>query len=200
MLPYTVFAQNANYEDSTTRVLFSDDFENEDMGKIPSKWKRDSGSTKKIYRVTDDPLFDGNKVFEVTSTGKSWQDGVGIKTQYQTNTRKDIIVKYITREVTEEMNFMDHAISEIINGEDLVQVITDIYEYLEIRSELEKYPSWIKNIIAFIDCDTELGMDGLDLKSYADAVKVFDEIGLIEEAEVLRGCDNDIRRECREML
>lgn len=31
-----------------------------------------------------------------------------------------IIVKYITREVTEEMNFMDHAISEIINGEDLV--------------------------------------------------------------------------------
>lgn len=111
-----------------------------------------------------------------------------------------IMVKYITREVTEEMNFMDHAISEIINGEDLVQVITDIYEYLEIRSELEKYPLWIKNIIAFIDCDTELGMDGLDLKSYADAVKVFDEIGLIEEAEVLRGCDNDIRRECREML
>lgn len=98
------------------------------------------------------------------------------------------------------MNFMDHAISEIINGEDLVQVITDIYEYLEVRSELEKYPSWIKNIIAFIDCDTELGMDGLDLKSYADAVKVIDEIGLKEEAEVLRGCDNDIRRECRGML
>ena len=66
------------------------------------------------------------------------------------------------------MNFIDHAISEITNGEDFVQAITDIY--------------------------------GLDLKSYADAVKVFDEIGLIEEAEVLRGCDNDIRRECREML
>ena len=111
-----------------------------------------------------------------------------------------IMVKYITREVTEEMNFMDHAISEITNGEDFVQVINDIYEYLEIRSELEKYPSWIKNTIAFIDCDTELGMDGLNLKSYADAVKVFDEIGLIEEAEVLRGCDNDIRRECRGML
>ena len=111
-----------------------------------------------------------------------------------------IIVKYITREVTEEMKFIDDVISEITNGEDFVQVINDIYEYLEIRSELEKYPSWIKNIIAFIDCDTELGMDGLNLKSYADAVKVFDEIGLIEEAEVLRGCDNDIRRECREML
>lgn len=111
-----------------------------------------------------------------------------------------IMVKYITREVTEEMNFMDHAISEITNGEDFVQVINDIYEYLEIRSELEKYPSWIKNTIAVIDSITGLVMDGLDLKSYADAVKVFDEIGLIEEAEVLRGCDNDIRRECREML
>lgn len=43
-------------------------------------------------------------------------------------------------------------------------------------------------------------MDGLDLKSYADAMKVFDEIGLIGEVEVVRGCDNDIRRKCREML
>lgn len=110
------------------------------------------------------------------------------------------MVKYVTREVTEEMNFIDHAISEIANGEDFVQAMADIYEYPEVRGELEKYPSWIKNIITIIDYDTELGMDGLDLKSYADAVKVFDEIGLIEEAEVLRGCDNDIRRECREML
>lgn len=94
------------------------------------------------------------------------------------------------------MNFIDHAISEITNGEDFVQAKTDIYEYPEVRGELEKYPLWIKNIIAVIDCDTELGMDGLYLKSYADAVKVFDEIGLIEEAEVLRGYE----RECREML
>lgn len=98
------------------------------------------------------------------------------------------------------MNFIDHAISEITNGEDFVQAITDIYEYPEVRGELEKYPLWIKNIIAVIDSITGLVMDGLDLKSYADAVKVFDEIGLIEEAEVLRGCDNDIRRECRGML
>lgn len=111
-----------------------------------------------------------------------------------------LIVKYIAREVTEEVNFIDHAILEITNGEDFVQAMADIYEYPEVRGELEKYPSWIKNIITIIDYDTELGMDGLDLKSYADAVKVFDEIGLIEEAEVLRGCDNDIRRECREML
>ena len=107
-----------------------------------------------------------------------------------------IMVKYITREVTEEMKFIDDVISEITKGEDFVQVINDIYEYLEIRSELEKYPSWIKNTIAIIDSITELVMDGLDLKSYAYAVKVFDEIGLIEEAEVLCGYE----RECREML
>lgn len=107
-----------------------------------------------------------------------------------------IMVKYITREVTEEMKFIDDVISEITKGEDFVQVINDIYEYLEIRSELEKYPSWIKNTIAIIDSITGLVMDGLDLKSYAYAVKVFDEIGLIEEAEVLRGYE----RECREML
>lgn len=50
------------------------------------------------------------------------------------------MLKYITREVTEEMNFIDHAISEITNGEDFVQAITDIYEYPEVRGELEKYP------------------------------------------------------------
>lgn len=105
------------------------------------------------------------------------------------------MLKYITREVTEEMNFIDHAISEITNGEDFVQAMADIYEYPEVRGELEKYPSWIKNIIAVIDYDTELGMDGLDLKSYADVVKVLDEIGLIEEAGVLRDYDKDMSEE-----
>lgn len=105
------------------------------------------------------------------------------------------MLKYITREVTEEMNFIDHAISEITNGEDFVQAMADIYEYPEVRGELEKYPSWIKNIIAVIDYDTELGMDGLDLKSYANIVKVLDEIGLIEEAGVLRDYDKDMSEE-----
>lgn len=105
------------------------------------------------------------------------------------------MVKYITREVTEKMNFIDHAISEITNGKDFVQSMADIYEYPEVRGELEKYPSWIKNIITIIDYDTELGMDGLNLKLYADVVKVLDEIGLIEEAEILRGYNNDISEE-----
>ena len=93
------------------------------------------------------------------------------------------------------MNFIDHAISEITNGEDFVQAMADIYEYPEVRGELEKYPSWIKNIITIIDYDTELGMDGLDLKSYADVIEALNEIGLIEEAEVLRDYNNDISEE-----
>ena len=105
------------------------------------------------------------------------------------------MLKYITREVTEEMNFIDHAISEITNGEDFVQTMADIYEHPELRDELEKYSLWIQNIITIIDYDTELGMDGLDLKSYADVVTVLDEIGLIEEAEVLRDYNNDISEE-----
>lgn len=93
------------------------------------------------------------------------------------------------------MNFIDHAISEITNGEDFVQTMADIYEHPELRDELEKYSLWIQNIITIIDYDTELGMDGLDLKSYADVVKVLDEIGLIEEVGVLRDYNNDISEE-----
>ena len=93
------------------------------------------------------------------------------------------------------MNFIDHAISEITNGEDFVQAMADIYEYPEVRGELEKYSLWIKNIITIIDYDTELGMDGLDLKSYADVIEALNEIGLIEEAEVLRDYNNDISEE-----
>ncbi|WP_295252810.1 hypothetical protein [uncultured Catenibacterium sp.] len=93
------------------------------------------------------------------------------------------------------MNFIDHALSEITKGEDFIQAMADIYEYPEVRDELDKYPSWIQNIIAIIDYDTELGMDGLDLKSYADVVKVLDEIGLVDEAEVLRDYNKDISEE-----
>lgn len=93
------------------------------------------------------------------------------------------------------MNFIDHAISVITNGEDFVQAMADIYEYPEVKDELDKYPSWIQNIIAIIDYDTELSMDGLDLKSYADVVKILDEIGLVDEAEALRDYNKDISEE-----
>lgn len=51
------------------------------------------------------------------------------------------------------MSFIDDALSEISNGEDFVQAMADIYEYPEVRSELYKLPSWIRNIITVIDYD-----------------------------------------------
>lgn len=47
----------------------------------------------------------------------------------------------IEKGVVKHMNFIDHALSEIATGEDFVQAMADIYEYPEVRDELEKYPS-----------------------------------------------------------
>ena len=83
------------------------------------------------------------------------------------------------------MNFIDKALEEITNGEDFVQAMADIYEYPEVRSELYKLPSWIRNIITVIDYDTELAMNGLDFKSYGNIIDALTNMGLTEEAEVL---------------
>lgn len=83
------------------------------------------------------------------------------------------------------MSFIDDALSEISNGEDFVQAMADIYEYPEVRSELYKLPSWIRNIITVIDYDTELAMNGLDFKSYGNIIDALTNMGLTEEAEVL---------------
>lgn len=83
------------------------------------------------------------------------------------------------------MNFIDKALEEITNGEDFVQAMADIYEHTEVREKLDKFPSWIRNIITVIDYDTELSMNGLDFKSYRNVIDALTDIGLTEEAEVL---------------
>ena len=62
------------------------------------------------------------------------------------------------------MNFIEQALKDLTNGEAFVQAMADIYEYPEVRETLKNYPLWIRNIIAVIDYDTELTMDGLDAK------------------------------------
>ena len=106
-----------------------------------------------------------------------------------------IMLKYITREVTEEMNFIDHAISEITNGEDFVQKMADIYEYPEVREELANYPTWIRNIITVIDYDTELAMDGLEFKSYRNVIDALTDIGVTTEAQVLIELESDMSQD-----
>lgn len=93
------------------------------------------------------------------------------------------------------MNFIDKALSEITNGEDFVQAMADIYEHSEVRSELKKFPSWIRNIITVIDYDTELSMDGLDFKSYKNVIEALNDIGLKEEAEALIAFERDFSQE-----
>ena len=83
------------------------------------------------------------------------------------------------------MNFIDKALEEITNGEDFVQAMAEIYEHTEVREKLDKFPSWIRNIITVIDYDTELSMNGLDFKSYRNVIDALTDMGLTEEAEVL---------------
>lgn len=83
------------------------------------------------------------------------------------------------------MNFIDKALEKITNGEDFVQAMADIYEHTEVREKLDKFPSWIRNIITVIDYDTELSMNGLDFKSYRNVIDALTDMGLTEEAEVL---------------
>lgn len=83
------------------------------------------------------------------------------------------------------MNFIDKSLEEITNGEDFVQAMADIYEHTEVREKIDKFPSWIRNIITVIDYDTELSMNGLDFKSYRNVIDALTDMGLTEEAEVL---------------
>lgn len=39
------------------------------------------------------------------------------------------------------MNFIDKALAGFTSGEDFVQKMADIYEYPEVREELENYPT-----------------------------------------------------------
>ena len=81
--------------------------------------------------------------------------------------------------------FIDEALETVSSGEDFVQAMADIYSHTEVRDVLKEYPDWIVNIITVIDYDTELQMDGLDLRTYDDEIKALRSIGIESEAEFL---------------
>ena len=76
------------------------------------------------------------------------------------------------------MNYIDEALSKSNSGEEFVQALGDIYEHADVREQLSNYPKWIRNIIAVIDYDTELAMNGLDFKSYRDVIDALRDIGI----------------------
>ena len=56
------------------------------------------------------------------------------------------------------MNFIDEALHNCHNGEELVQALADIYKHPDVRIKHRDYPEWINDIIAIIDYDIELQM------------------------------------------
>lgn len=93
------------------------------------------------------------------------------------------------------MNFIEQALKDLTNGEAFVQAMADIYEYPEVRETLKDYPLWIRNIIAVIDYDAELTMDGLDAKSYRDTIAALTDMGLAVEAEALMPLEGNTSQE-----
>ena len=93
------------------------------------------------------------------------------------------------------MNFIDKALAGFTSGEDFVQKMADIYEYQEVREELENYPTWIRNIITVIDYDTELAMDGLEFKSYRNVIDALTDIGVTTEAQALIELEGDVSQD-----
>ena len=83
------------------------------------------------------------------------------------------------------MNFIDEALHNCHDGEELVQALADIYKHPEVRNVLNKYPEWINDIIVIIDYDTNLQMEGLDFKTYDREIKALNNMGIVEEAKVL---------------
>ena len=69
------------------------------------------------------------------------------------------------------MTFIDEALKNCHSGEEFVQAMASVYEYPEVRNNLKDYPEWIRNIIAIVDYDTELQMEGLECKFYHDVIK-----------------------------
>lgn len=83
------------------------------------------------------------------------------------------------------MNFIDEALHNCHNGEELVQALADIYKHPDVRIKLRDYPEWINDIIAIIDYDIELQMEGLDFRTYEREIQALNNMGIFEEASVL---------------
>ncbi|MBR2176942.1 MAG: hypothetical protein IJ861_08360 [Clostridia bacterium] len=91
------------------------------------------------------------------------------------------------------MNFIDKAFFDGLHGDDFLQAMTDIYNYSEVREELDKYPRFVRDIILIIDYDTALQMGGLDdilhgsMADQADNIIIaLKNAGADDEAELLK--------------
>ena len=64
------------------------------------------------------------------------------------------------------MNFIDRALEEKKKDDDFLQAMADIYSESEVREQLDRYPSFISDVIHIIDYDTEVQMEGIESVCY----------------------------------
>ncbi len=60
------------------------------------------------------------------------------------------------------MNFIDSALQQGLRGDDFLQAMAEIYSHPEVRGLLHRYPPFVADVVAVIDYDTALAMDGLE--------------------------------------
>lgn len=92
-----------------------------------------------------------------------------------------------------EMNFIDRAFAQGLKGDDFLQAMAGIYSEPEARGALGRYPAFVADIIAIIDYDTALQMDGLGelftgslSGRYPEIVAALGRCGAGREAAVLK--------------
>ena len=91
------------------------------------------------------------------------------------------------------MNFIERAFREKLTGDDFLQAMASIYSEPEVYGILDRYPAFVGDVIAIIDYDTAVQMDGLDdvingnlSGRYSEIVNALERCGAEGEARVLR--------------
>lgn len=69
------------------------------------------------------------------------------------------------------MNFIDKAFNDNLHGDDFLQTLADIYSENEVRNILDKYPQFVRDVIAIIDYDSEIQMGGTIEKSKSNVTR-----------------------------
>lgn len=69
------------------------------------------------------------------------------------------------------MNFIDKAFNDNLHGDDFLQTLADVYSENEVRNILDKYPQFVRDVIAIIDYDSEIQMGGTIEKSKSNVTR-----------------------------
>ena len=97
-------------------------------------------------------------------------------------------------------NFIDEALQGHGSADDFLQAMAEIDAFPEVREELSRYPLWVSDVIAVIDYDTQLQMEGLDRDYDARLIDALRRCSLSEEAALLKEITPDTPDDAREAV